>query len=62
MEHDDWCVGADAYAGECVPCVRGLLDVEKGRRCHGLVVKIGLEENVYVGNALLCMYAKVVGL
>ncbi|XP_024157656.1 pentatricopeptide repeat-containing protein At4g20770 [Rosa chinensis] len=36
----------------------GLLDVEKGRKCHGVVAKIGLEENVYVGNALLCMYAK----
>lgn len=35
-----------------------LLAVEHGRRCHGLVIKIGLEENMYVGNALLCMYAK----
>ncbi|KAF3450205.1 hypothetical protein FNV43_RR06285 [Rhamnella rubrinervis] len=35
-----------------------LLDVGHGRRCHGLLVKIGLEENMYVGNALLCMYAK----
>ncbi|KAL5577825.1 hypothetical protein UlMin_019524 [Ulmus minor] len=35
-----------------------LLDVEHGRRCHGLVVKIGLERNMYVGNALLSMYAK----
>ncbi|KAF8028829.1 hypothetical protein BT93_E1480 [Corymbia citriodora subsp. variegata] len=35
-----------------------LLDVEVGRRCHGLAVKIGLEKNIYVGNALLCMYAK----
>ncbi|KAI6706074.1 hypothetical protein NL676_009036 [Syzygium grande] len=35
-----------------------LLDVEVGRRCHGLAVKIGIEKNIYVGNALLCMYAK----
>ncbi|XP_030549195.1 pentatricopeptide repeat-containing protein At4g20770 isoform X2 [Rhodamnia argentea] len=35
-----------------------LLDVEVGRRCHGLALKIGLEKNIYVGNALLCMYAK----
>ncbi|CAL1402712.1 unnamed protein product [Linum trigynum] len=36
----------------------GLLDVECGRRCHGLAVKIGLELNKYVGNGLLCVYAK----
>ncbi|ONI11308.1 hypothetical protein PRUPE_4G100900 [Prunus persica] len=35
-----------------------LLDVEHGRRCHGLAIKIGLEENIYVGNAILSMYAK----
>ncbi|KAK2632353.1 hypothetical protein EUGRSUZ_L01664 [Eucalyptus grandis] len=35
-----------------------LLDVEVGRGIHGLAVKIGLEKNIYVGNALLCMYAK----
>lgn len=35
-----------------------LLDVERGRRCHGLVLKIGLEKNMYVSNALLSMYAK----
>lgn len=35
-----------------------LLDAGHGRRCHGLVFKIGLEENMYVANALLCMYAK----
>ncbi|KAF2317936.1 hypothetical protein GH714_041259 [Hevea brasiliensis] len=35
-----------------------LLDVECGRRCHNLAVKIGLEKNVYVINALLCVYAK----
>ncbi|PRQ58885.1 putative pentatricopeptide [Rosa chinensis] len=37
---------------------RGWLDVEKGRKCHSLVEQIGLEVNVYVGNTLLCMYAK----
>ncbi|KAF4402592.1 hypothetical protein G4B88_012377 [Cannabis sativa] len=36
----------------------GLLDVKHGQRCHGLVIKIGLENNVYVSNALLSMYAK----
>ncbi|EXB59779.1 hypothetical protein L484_010890 [Morus notabilis] len=35
-----------------------LLDVERGQRCHGLVLKIGLEKNKYVSNALLSMYAK----
>ncbi|PKI41153.1 hypothetical protein CRG98_038438 [Punica granatum] len=35
-----------------------LSNVAYGRRCHGLVVKIGLDKNVYVGNALLGMYAK----
>ncbi|PQQ00147.1 pentatricopeptide repeat-containing protein [Prunus yedoensis var. nudiflora] len=35
-----------------------LLDVEHARRCHGLAIKIGLEENIYVGNAILSMYAK----
>ncbi|KAJ0981289.1 hypothetical protein J5N97_009544 [Dioscorea zingiberensis] len=33
----------------------GLVD---GRRCHGLVVKIGLDENLFVENALLSMYTK----
>lgn len=35
-----------------------LSNVACGRRCHGFVVKIGLDKNVYVGNALLGMYAK----
>ncbi|XP_039168292.1 pentatricopeptide repeat-containing protein At4g20770-like [Eucalyptus grandis] len=35
-----------------------LLDVEVGRGSHGLAEKIGLEKNIYIGNALLCMYAK----
>lgn len=35
-----------------------LLDVGCGRRCHNLAVKIGLQKNVYVSNALLCVYAK----
>lgn len=35
-----------------------LVDVECGRRCHGVAIKIGLDNNVYVGNALLGMYAK----
>ncbi|XP_030925207.1 pentatricopeptide repeat-containing protein At4g20770-like [Quercus lobata] len=35
-----------------------LEDSKSGRRCHGLVIKIGLDVNMYVANALLCMYAK----
>lgn len=35
-----------------------LLDNERGRRCHGLAVKIGLDEDLVVGNALLCFYTK----
>lgn len=35
-----------------------LMDVECGRECHGVAVKVGLDKNMYVGNALLCMYAK----
>ncbi|XP_074343585.1 pentatricopeptide repeat-containing protein At4g20770-like [Apium graveolens] len=33
-------------------------DVEGGRGEHCVAIKIGLDENVYVGNALLSMYAK----
>ncbi|KAI4365234.1 hypothetical protein MLD38_021234 [Melastoma candidum] len=33
-------------------------DVEMGRKCHSMAVKVGLEGNMYVGNSLLCMYAK----
>ncbi|KAK7266060.1 hypothetical protein RIF29_18700 [Crotalaria pallida] len=35
-----------------------LLDAECGRRNHGLVVKLGLDGNIYVVNSLLCAYAK----
>ncbi|XP_071677753.1 pentatricopeptide repeat-containing protein At4g20770-like [Lolium perenne] len=31
---------------------------EDGRRCHGLAVKVGLDENQFVENALLGMYTK----
>ncbi|XP_038679612.1 pentatricopeptide repeat-containing protein At4g20770 isoform X2 [Tripterygium wilfordii] len=34
------------------------LDVGRGRRCHGISIKIGIDMNLYVGNALLSMYAK----
>ncbi|XP_071726900.1 pentatricopeptide repeat-containing protein At4g20770 [Rutidosis leptorrhynchoides] len=33
-------------------------DLKFGRVCHGFTTKIGLDKNVYVGNALLSMYAK----
>ncbi|KAJ8755202.1 hypothetical protein K2173_019000 [Erythroxylum novogranatense] len=33
-------------------------DVESASRCHGFAVKLGLDYNVYVSNALLCVYAK----
>ncbi|KAF7836502.1 pentatricopeptide repeat-containing protein [Senna tora] len=35
-----------------------LSDAEFGRRSHGLVVKVGLDKNLYAVNALLCMYSK----
>ncbi|KAA8539264.1 hypothetical protein F0562_025956 [Nyssa sinensis] len=35
-----------------------LVNVECGRECHGVAIKIGLDKNMYVGNALLGMYAK----
>ncbi|CAJ1927038.1 unnamed protein product [Sphenostylis stenocarpa] len=35
-----------------------LLDADCGRRNHGVVIKVGLESNIYVVNSLLCMYAK----
>ncbi|XP_009133906.1 pentatricopeptide repeat-containing protein At4g20770 [Brassica rapa] len=35
-----------------------LLDGVTGMRCHGVAVKIGLDGNIFVGNALLSMYAK----
>ncbi|GMH07406.1 hypothetical protein Nepgr_009246 [Nepenthes gracilis] len=42
-----------------VLCACGiLLDVDFGRKCHGLALKIGIDKNMYVGNALLSMYAK----
>uniref|UniRef100_A0A7N0VH76 Pentatricopeptide repeat-containing protein n=1 Tax=Kalanchoe fedtschenkoi TaxID=63787 RepID=A0A7N0VH76_KALFE len=33
-------------------------DSEFGSECHCLAIKVGLDMNVYVGNALLCMYLK----
>ncbi|KAH1223251.1 Pentatricopeptide repeat-containing protein [Glycine max] len=35
-----------------------LCDADCGRRNHGVVVKVGLQSNIYVVNALLYMYAK----
>ncbi|KAF7119346.1 hypothetical protein RHSIM_Rhsim13G0115900 [Rhododendron simsii] len=35
-----------------------LVDVDCGMECHGAAIKIGLDKNVFVANALLCMYAK----
>ncbi|KAK9160237.1 hypothetical protein Syun_006578 [Stephania yunnanensis] len=33
-------------------------NVRRGRICHGLVVKVGLDSNLYVGNAIVGMYVK----
>ncbi|PRQ45544.1 hypothetical protein RchiOBHm_Chr3g0492551 [Rosa chinensis] len=45
-----------------MPCVikacGGLLDVGLGQGVHGMVVKIGLALDVYVGNALIAVYEK----
>ncbi|KAK9682147.1 hypothetical protein RND81_10G053600 [Saponaria officinalis] len=35
-----------------------LLEVEFGRLCHGFAVKVGVIENMFVGNALLNLYCK----
>ncbi|KAL9287535.1 unnamed protein product [Arabidopsis thaliana] len=35
-----------------------VLDGVFGMRCHGVAVKTGLDKNIFVGNALLSMYAK----
>ncbi|XP_057420442.1 pentatricopeptide repeat-containing protein At4g20770 [Lotus japonicus] len=35
-----------------------LLDENCGRRNHGVVIKVGLDSNIYVGNSLLSMYVK----
>ncbi|KAK3430405.1 hypothetical protein EUGRSUZ_E02129 [Eucalyptus grandis] len=50
--------GFEREAVELFSACSALLDVEVGRGSHGLAVKIGLEKNIYVGDALLCMYAK----
>ncbi|KAL0442386.1 UNVERIFIED_CONTAM: Pentatricopeptide repeat-containing protein [Sesamum latifolium] len=36
----------------------GLGILECGRECHGVAIKLGLDRNLYVGNALLGMYVK----
>ena len=33
-----------------------LLDADCGRRTHGVVIKVGLESNIYVVNALLYLH------
>ncbi|KAG0469723.1 hypothetical protein HPP92_015808 [Vanilla planifolia] len=35
-----------------------LMDLSEGRKCHGLAVKVGLDVNLFVENALLAMYTK----
>ncbi|KAL2894063.1 hypothetical protein RDABS01_009972 [Bienertia sinuspersici] len=35
-----------------------LLDIDFGRFCHGFAIKVGADQNIYVGNALLSMYAR----
>ncbi|KAG8385172.1 hypothetical protein BUALT_Bualt03G0014300 [Buddleja alternifolia] len=36
----------------------GLGDVKCGKECHGIAIKLALDVNLYVGNALLGMYMK----
>ncbi|KAL1538396.1 pentatricopeptide repeat-containing protein [Salvia divinorum] len=40
----------------------GLGKLEYGRECHGHATKLGLDANLYVGNALLGMYMKCVSI
>ncbi|KAK6243834.1 hypothetical protein QUC31_010243 [Theobroma cacao] len=35
-----------------------VVHLELGKRCHGLVIKIGLDKNIFVCNGLLSVYAK----
>lgn len=35
-----------------------VFDLQLGKRCHGLVIKIGLDKNIFVCNGLLSVYAK----
>ncbi|XP_022718533.1 pentatricopeptide repeat-containing protein At4g20770 [Durio zibethinus] len=35
-----------------------VLDLQLGKRCHGLAIKIGLDKNIFVCNGLLSVYAK----
>ncbi|XP_021760914.1 pentatricopeptide repeat-containing protein At4g20770-like [Chenopodium quinoa] len=35
-----------------------LVQLNFGRLCHNLAIKVGADQNLYVGNALLSMYAK----
>lgn len=37
-----------------------LMDVVAGKKCHGLIVKVGLDSNLFVENALLALYTKCV--
>ncbi|EYU19088.1 hypothetical protein ABFS82_13G184100 [Erythranthe guttata] len=36
----------------------GLANLRCGKECHGVAIKVGLDGNLYVGNALLGMYMK----
>ncbi|KAK6150171.1 hypothetical protein DH2020_017696 [Rehmannia glutinosa] len=44
--------------GSVLSACGGLGNVECGRECHGVAIKLGLSGNLYVGNALLGMYMK----
>ncbi|XVF56493.1 hypothetical protein PTKIN_Ptkin06aG0125600 [Pterospermum kingtungense] len=35
-----------------------VLDLQLAKKCHGLVIKIGLDKNIFVCNGLLSVYAK----
>ncbi|GLT70416.1 hypothetical protein SLA2020_424970 [Shorea laevis] len=45
------------YASVLSAC-GAVLDVEFGRKCHCLTIKIGLDTNAYVSNGLLNLYSK----
>ncbi|KAL0363684.1 UNVERIFIED_CONTAM: Pentatricopeptide repeat-containing protein [Sesamum calycinum] len=58
LDEGEWFSANPFHLGECFECLWGLGHVECGRECHGVAIKLGLDRNLYVGNALLGMYVK----